>query len=749
MPPEIESHTDEIKPPSFLDNFKNSFHNATENLRLLAGETLNEIDTWKKIRVWIFHIFPISDQLRPGKYNVHVFIEDFLAAVAVTAMIIPQSLAYGSLARIPAVQSFISATIPLIIYAIFGSGRQLALGPEALTSVLIGVYAEKEVLAYGGTVSDVASTLTLLVGIFCLLIAVIQAGFIDNILAGYLLTGFVSGIGTLIMIEQVPGLVGVHLEANANAPALETFYNTINNIHKMSLLTFLISLSNIAFLFAAKSLKYKYGPKLKTTKSGKYLLLIPELFILVVFMTMLSGIMDLQNNGVQVIGDIGQFSFRAPQFHLDRVRRLTQPALIITIMGFVVTQVVNRTFGMLNNYTVSKHRELVAVSFANLVSAGVGGSMVCGSLPRSRVLANSGARTMLCNLIVGIFTIIALSTVSPLLHYLPKATLESIVFVAAYGLIDWGEIKFLFKLRSTWEIAQFLATFAITIGSSISDGVIFCFLLAALVIVRRTTKLEMRIMGRVTVYTHFPNLDKQQLVFDADGQEKDSTEDLQEIKSGDINPTSSPTPVQYRFVPVDEYPDAQFFSAITIISIKGPLLFFNANRIPREIDAMVHKQRKIRYLRQREDRDGSPSHRRIGTETKYVSMTLNTLEIVTQQKTIPAGEQDEEKFLPDNIQRNRARNATTALSENQNMTTIFDFSASDDLDSAASYVFASAIKNIKGKVLLASLSAQHLKLFSYAGILNFEGDQCNVFETVGVAVRSIISEEEYFSESLS
>ncbi|KAJ1558815.1 Solute carrier 26, partial [Nowakowskiella sp. JEL0078] len=640
---------------SVRDNMLNKvqifFTSTTENLRLLAGETVeaietvvDELGTWKKIQVWIFYCFPILDQLQPSKYSWSFFLHDFLSALSVTAMIIPQSLAYGSLARVPPIQSFISATFPLLTYGVFGSGRQLAIGPEALTCVLLGVYSQKEVSAYGGNVSDIASTLTLLIAIFCLILTILQAGFIDNILAGYLLTGFVSGIGrescsyqnnhvkgALIMTEQVPGLLGMRVETDSNASAIEILYAIFQNLESISPITFVIALSNVSFLFAAKKLKYIYGPMLKKKPGLKYLILIPELFVLVVFMTGLSVMLDLNSNGIKTLGDLGTLSFSVPSFQFDRVRRLLQPAITITIMGFVVTQVVNRTFGMQNNYTVSKHRELFALSTANFVSSVTGGHIVCGSLPRSQVLAGSGGRTMLCNFMVGIFAFAAIVLLGPLLSFLPKATLASAVFVAAYSLIDWHAIAFLFKLRNISEIAQFLATFAITIGSSISDGVVFCFLLAALVIVRKTTKLEMKIMGRVAVYQNqslASPVTKEVLL-------NNITNSKFRDMNQPFNSFSEKLSVQYRFVSLDEYSDAHLFENVVIIAIKGSLAFYNANRIPREIDFAVHIQKKIGIQRRRAAKlqtQRIDAHQRVDTELRFVATTLATLEVVTGQK---------------------------------------------------------------------------------------------------------------------
>ncbi|KAI8809084.1 sulfate transporter family-domain-containing protein [Cladochytrium replicatum] len=533
-----------------------------ENVALLVGDADQNMNaTWKSfLRPWLFYLFPIAEQLHPKRYSWGFLLADILAALSVTAMIIPQSLAYGSLAGVPPMQCFVSASFPLLVYAFLGSGRQLALGPEALTSVLVGVYASKEVASNGGTVGDIAGALAVMVAIGCFILAVLQAGFVDNILAGFLLTGFVCGIATLVMVEQLPGLLGIVIHHDPNASAAEFFWEVILNMGDTHLNTAMIALTNVTFLMVAKKLKKKYGPKLKTSPWGKYLLLIPELFILVVIMISIGFSRDLGGKGVKMLGEIKvQLQFKPIQLSSEVFMRLIQPAVIITVMAFVVSQVVNRTFGMENNYTVSKHRELVALGAANLVSAAAGGYVVCGSLPRSRILATAGGRSMLCNLLVGIFTLCGVMSLASTFAYLPKATLSAAVFVAAYGLIDWTEIGFLFRLRSYWEIAQFLVTYVITIGSSISYGVIFCLMLAALVIVRRTTRLEMGIMGRLTLYTisdkdRTEARDKQLLGKSPFGDEQATSSNIRESNSVSSSDTTRasliPPGVQFRTSPI-------------------------------------------------------------------------------------------------------------------------------------------------------------------------------------------------------
>lgn len=153
---------------------------------------------------WLFPILPTI-----MTYNISLLIADFRAAASIAFVLIPQAIAFASLAGVSPIRALVSAIFPLFIYAIFGASRQLSVGPEALSSVLVGLAVAQEIEENGGNPDQLATLLGLLVGVFSLILAVIKAGFIDNIMSGYILTGFVLGVANLIMVEQLPGMFGI------------------------------------------------------------------------------------------------------------------------------------------------------------------------------------------------------------------------------------------------------------------------------------------------------------------------------------------------------------------------------------------------------------------------------------------------------------------------------------------------------------------------------------------------------------
>ncbi|KAJ1568599.1 Solute carrier 26 [Cladochytrium tenue] len=444
--------------------------------------------------------FPLIGQMKT--YTLRLFAEDALAGLTVAFVLLPQSIAYAGLAQVSPIQAFISAVFPPVLYIIFGSSRQLSIGPEAMVSVITGsaiISLFENNPSYPYTPAQIASALTLVVGIICMVLAAMRAGFIDNILSGYLLTGFVFGGASMIMVEQLPELLGIEVDLQAQESTIGMLVEAYNHLHDTTWQVAAISACNIAFLFSFGQLKKRLGRKFY------WLSRTPEILVLVVVMITVSAALDFKGRGISVLGTFDN-KLRAPQLpplNPELLKKLIGPAMTIALNGFIECQTVTRDFGLRHGYFPSGDQELFSLGFMNFFSAFLGAYPTFGSLPRSHILAQSGSRTTLASVMAGIFVLIALMTLVPVLQHLPHATLSSIVFVAALALIDVKEIAFVFRLRAWSEIAMFLATYVITLVTSITTGVIICLTLSALLIVRRTTTASMSVLGRVQY--HIPD----------------------------------------------------------------------------------------------------------------------------------------------------------------------------------------------------------------------------------------------------
>ncbi|KAI9348722.1 sulfate transporter family-domain-containing protein [Zopfochytrium polystomum] len=449
---------------------------------------------WANLSTLLRRNLPIYNTI--SKYNLRRFLGDLLGAVNVALVLLPQSVAFSSLARVNPSQTLLSAIFPLLLYPLFGSSSLLSVGPEAVISVIVGSTIQSEQQSNPDAdypVEHVASTLALMVGLFAILLSMMRAGFVDQLLSGYLLTGFMIGLSCLIIMNQAPQLLGLSIFINAQDPSITKITTIARNLLNSRWITVVISFSNIAFLLTARTLKRKFSSKIR------FLKYVPEIVVLTVSMTAISYGLDLSSRNVNVLGviDARVPSPTPPPTSFSLLTSLIEPAVVVLLVGYIECQAVTRNISSRLGRVPSGNRELFALGFSNLVSSFFGTIPTFGGMTRSRLLANTGARTTLSNIMAGIIILILFLYMESVLKYLPRSTLASIVTVGAVGLVDIQEIKFVFLLRSWTEIGMFLFTSIITVVTSITVGVLICIAFSTLLILRKTTTSVMTVMGRV------------------------------------------------------------------------------------------------------------------------------------------------------------------------------------------------------------------------------------------------------------
>ena len=478
-------------------------------------------------------------------YNYSTFIGDLQAGLTVGFVLIPAAIAYSSLAGVPPISGLLSATFPPIIYSLIGVGGQLSVGPEALTSVMVGLITSSYPEGDAGLV---ASSVGFISGIIALLLALLQAGFIQNLLSGYLLTGFVLGVSGLVMVEQLPNLLG--LPRVADLESASTIVKSIAYVKvfpSATLNTLPLTFACLFLLFASLWLK----------KKSILPAAFPDILILIIVCTGLSFAYDFKGRGIATLGPFSN-TIPLPQFPStiltwDFVTRNLSLAVTITLVGFYESQTVIREFGRQFNYFPSGDRVLFSLGVVNVVNSLLGGYSAFGSLPRSKIQATT-AKTPIASMISGLVVLAVVLSLNNVIKYLPKSTLASIVFVAAYRLIEWEQIAYIFKMRNVGEITKFLATYLFTIGFGVSTGIILCLILSVIVIVRRATGLDAAVLG--------------------------------ELKTGDHGQ-------DIKYIDVSLHPEARVKEGLLILSIRGTLQFFNASKLLRRIEMLTDAVEKL------------------------------------------------------------------------------------------------------------------------------------------------------------
>lgn len=382
---------------------------------------------------------------------------DLSAGLIVAIMLIPQGMAYAMLAGLPPVIGLYASTIPLLIYALFGTSRQLAVGPVAMVSLL--VLTGVSTLAEPGTEEFISLVLLLMlmIGLLQFLMGVFRLGFLVNFLSHAVISAFTSAAAIVIGLSQLKHLLGVKLEAGKDV--FKLIFEAIVRISEINTLTLSIGLVSILILIFMK----KYVPK------------IPGPLIVVVLSIFVVYGLKLESYGVKIVGQVpsGLPSVSLPSFNSSALIALFPIAVTISLIGFMESIAMAKAIAAKEKYKVVANKELIGLGLANIGGSFFSAYPVTGGFSRSAVNYQSGAKTPLASMITAFLIILTLLFFTGLFYYLPNAVLAAIIMVAVYGLIDVKEVKYLFKVRSldgwTWVIT-FVATLVIGIEQGILVG---------------------------------------------------------------------------------------------------------------------------------------------------------------------------------------------------------------------------------------------------------------------------------------
>jgi len=454
---------------------------------------------------------PVFDWGR--RYDRDAFGNDLVAAVIVTIMLIPQSLAYALLAGLPAETGIYASIAPIVLYAIFGTSRALAVGPVAVVSLMtaaaIGHLAEPgspELLV-------AAITLALLSGVFLILLGVFRLGFLANFLSHPVIAGFITATGILIAASQLRHILGIQAGGD-NLP--ELVVSLIENLGQINWTTFAIGASATAFLFWVRKglkpllLSTGMNPKLAgvLAKAGPVAAVVVSTFAVWVF--------NLgESAGVRVVGDVPQGlpPLTMPSFSLDLWGTLAGSAVLISIIGFVESVSVAQTLAARKRQRIVPDQELIGLGMANVGAAFTGGYPVTGGFARSVVNFDAGAETPAAGAFTAIGLLLAALLLTPLIYHLPQATLAATIIVAVLSLVDFSILK------KTWvyskaDFAAVSATILLTLGFGVEIGVTAGVVLSILIHLYKSSRPHMAVVGRVPGTEHFRNVNRHKVEID-------------------------------------------------------------------------------------------------------------------------------------------------------------------------------------------------------------------------------------------
>lgn len=379
---------------------------------------------------------------------------DVSAGLTIAVMLVPQGMAYAMLAGLPPVIGLYASVLPLIAYALFGSSRQLAVGPVAMISLL--VFTSCSALAAPGSPEFIASVLLLafMVGVLQLAAGMVRLGFLINFFSHAVISGFTSAAAIIIIFSQMKHLLGISV---GNEPSVFVLAGDLirhaGSTHPTTLATGIVCLAGLYFF----RLRY---PRF------------PAAMLFVVAGT-LAAYWGLEALGLKTVGHVprGLPPFSLAEFSVASVRALLPDALVIVFVGFMESISVAKYIAARSGYKVDPDRELIGLGAANLAGAFFSGYPVTGGLSRTAVNYQAGARTQLAAIITAGAILLILLALTPLFYYLPNAVLGAIIVAAVSSLIDYKEAMHLFRLKKAdgW---MFLVTFISTLTIGLDEGLL-------------------------------------------------------------------------------------------------------------------------------------------------------------------------------------------------------------------------------------------------------------------------------------
>jgi len=447
------------------------------------------------------------------QYDRRAFAGDGLAGLIVAIMLVPQAMAYALLAGLPPEVGLYASILPLIVYGLLGSSRTLAVGPVAIVSLMVA--STLGPLAQDGTIGYVAGAVLLafMSGVLLLAMGIARFGFVVNFLSHPVISGFTSAAALVIAFSQLKHLLGFDIPRSHLIT--ETLAHAAAHINQLSGVTVAITVASLLILLGWKGWFARWLSGMGVppaiveplSKAG------PLVAVLVTTSTVWA--FGLVSNGVKVVADVpaGLGPLTLPTFDLTLLEQLLPAAFLISVVGFLESVSVAKSLASKRRQKVDANQELIALGAANVGASLTGGYPVTGGFSRSMVNFTAGAVTPLASVITAVLVALTALLLTPLLYFLPKATLAAIIIVAVAGLIDPQ------ALRESWAYSKadaisLLTTFAGVLVLGVETGIVVGAGLSIALYMWRTSRPHVAVLGRVENTEHFRNVLRHQVQTD-------------------------------------------------------------------------------------------------------------------------------------------------------------------------------------------------------------------------------------------
>jgi SulP family sulfate permease len=432
-------------------------------------------------------IIPILEWL--PNYNKSLFKDDLVAGVTVGIILIPQGIAYALIAGLPPIYGLYCALVPQVMYVIFGSSRQVAIGPVAMDSLIVATGVSTLALAGSESYIGIAILLALMVGAIQFIMGVFSLGFIVNFLSKPVITGFTSAVALIIGLNQFRNLLGVDfLQSDQVQYVFEDIWLQISSYNHH---TTIIGLLSVIVIIIFRKINKK----------------IPNALIVVIIGILIMKYFGKSFNDVAIVKDIpsGLPTFGIPEFELEQIKELLPIALTLVMVGYLETISIGKSLeAKQDEYRIRPNQELIALGLSNMVGSLFKAYPSTSSFSRSAINQESGAKTGMAALISVVMVVCTLLFLTPLFYHLPKTVLAAIIIVAVFNLINVKEAQFLWKANKL-DFWLMLSTFCATLFLGIEFGIVVGVGLSLIVLIYRTSRPYVTELGKVPDSNFYKN----------------------------------------------------------------------------------------------------------------------------------------------------------------------------------------------------------------------------------------------------
>ncbi len=528
-------------------------------------------------------IFPIFTWL--PSYRKEWIRYDVVAGLTAAAVVIPKAMAYAAIAGLPLVIGLYTSLIPLVVYAVMGTSRPLSVTSTSTIAILAaGALGQVAPNGDAATLVATSATLALLTGAFLLLAGLFRLGVVANLISDPVLTGFKAGIGVIIVLDQLPKLLGIHI---AKAGFFRDIWSIVTHLPETSIPTLILAVVMLALMLGLEH----FAPK------------VPAPLVTVAIGIAASAFMGLDKAGIALVGKVeaGLPSFALPDLSL--VEQLWPAALGIALMSFVETAAAGRAFIRRDDTAIDANHELVATGVANLAGSLFHIMPAGGGTSQTAVIDSAGAKSQMAGLVNAAVVVATLLFLAPLFGLMPHPTLAAVVVIASIGLVSPAEFRSILKIRSMEFRWALIAMVGVLLLGTLK-GILVAVLVSLIALMVRGSRHQLVVLGRKPGTNVF-------------------------------RPRSA------------EHPEDEAFPGLLLVRPEGGIYFANVHRLEQQLRSFIEEFKprvlvlhmravpELEYTALRVLTDGEEKLRENGTELWLVGMNPGVFAVV---KHSPLGE---------------------------------------------------------------------------------------------------------------